>query len=116
VREFPHPLMEMADAAAGSNCIVILADHDCFRGIEPAGLRMRTKFVIDARNILDHEQWTSQGFAVRVLGDGSLVHPVPLDEGIPPAGLYSTDATRPITASSPPSVPLLSPDGRERFL
>ncbi|WP_333582790.1 nucleotide sugar dehydrogenase [Methanoculleus bourgensis] len=116
VREFPHPLMDMADAAAGSDCIVILADHDCFHRIDPAELRMRTKFVVDARNILDHERWTGQGFAVRVLGDGSLVHLVPLDEGIPSAGLYSTDAARPVTASSPPSVPLLSPDGRERFL
>jgi UDP-N-acetyl-D-mannosaminuronic acid dehydrogenase len=116
VRDFPHPLMDMADAAAGSDCIVVLTDHDQFREIDPARLRMRTKFVIDARNVLDHEQWIGQGFAVRVLGDGSLVRPVPLEEGIPPAGLYPTDPARPIAIPLPSSIPLLSPDGRDRYL
>ncbi len=116
VGEFPHPLMDAVDAAAGSDCLVILTDHDCFRTIEPAGLRMRTKFVIDTRNILDHEKWTDQGFAVRVLGDGSSVQPTPLDEITPPASLYPADAARSIAAPSPPSISLLSPNGREGFL
>ena len=116
VEKFPYPLVDMADAATGSDCIVVLTDHDCFRAIDPAGLRMRSKFVIDARNILDHEKWTSHGFAVRVLGDGSSVQPVPLGEIMPPAGLYSTDTARTIASPSPPSISLLSPNGREGFL
>lgn len=116
VGEFPHPLIDAADAAAGSDCLVILTDHDCFRTIDPAGLRMRTKLVIDARNILDHEKWTGHGFSVRVLGDGALMQPVPLDEVIPPASLYPADTTQPIAPSSPPSISLLSPNGREGYL
>ena len=116
VGEFPHPLVNLADAAAGSDCIVVLADHDCFRTIDPAGLRVRTKLVIDARNILDHEKWTDQGFAVRVLGDGSSVQQLPPGEVMPPAALYSTDAIRPIAPSLPPSISLLSPNGRGDFL
>ncbi|MCE5337837.1 MAG: nucleotide sugar dehydrogenase [Methanomicrobiaceae archaeon] len=116
VEKFPYPLVDMADAATGSDCIVVLTDHDCFRAIDPAGLRMRSKFVIDARNILDHEKWTSHGFAVRVLGDGSSVQPVPLGEIMPPAGLYSTDTARTIASPSPPSISLLSPNGRGDFL
>jgi UDP-N-acetyl-D-mannosaminuronic acid dehydrogenase len=108
--------MDVADAAAGSDCIVVLADHDCFRTIDPARLRVRTKLVIDARNILDHEKWADQGFAVRVLGDGSSVQPVPLGEVMPSAGLYPANPARPITPTSPPSISLLSPNGREGFL
>ncbi|NLA38996.1 MAG: nucleotide sugar dehydrogenase [Methanomicrobiales archaeon] len=114
VRDFPHPLMGAADAADGSDCLVILADHDCFRNIDPAELQVRTKFVVDTRNILDHERWIGQGFAVRVLGDGSQVYPAAPGEGILPAGLYSPDAARPV--ATPPPVSLLTPDGRERFL
>ena len=113
---FPYPLMDEADAAAGSDCIVVLAEHDCFRTIDPAGLRMRTKFVVDARNILDHEKWVSRGFAVRVLGDGSLVQQMPPDGVVPSVGLYPAGAARPITPPSPPSISLLSPNGREGFL
>mgnify|MGYP000870016533 CR=1 FL=1 len=116
VGEFPHSLMDAADAVTGSDCLIILTDHDCFRTIDPAGLRMRTKLVIDARNILDHEKWTDQGFAVRVLGDGSPMQPVPLAGVMPPAGLYSADATRSVAPPSSPSVSLLSPNGREGYL
>ena len=116
VSEFPYPLTDMADAATGSDCIVVLTDHDCFHTIDPAGLRMRTKLVIDARNVLDHEEWAGHGFVVRVLGDGSSVQPTPLAEGVSSAGLYSADAARSITSPSPPSIPLLSPNGREGFL
>lgn len=114
VSEFPYPLMDMADATTGSDCIIVLTDHDCFRTIAPAGLRTRTKLVIDARNILDHENWAGHGFAVHVLGDGSSVQPTPLVEGVPSTSLYS--AARSMTSPSPPSVPLLSPNGREGSL
>ncbi|MDD3933313.1 MAG: nucleotide sugar dehydrogenase [Methanoculleus sp.] len=116
VEMFPYPLMDMADAATGSDCIAVLTDHESFRTIDPAVLRMRTKFVIDARNILDHEKWAGHGFAVRVLGDGSSVQPVPLGEIMPSASLYSTDTARSIASPSPPSISLLSPNGREGFL
>ncbi len=116
VKEFPHPLMEMADAAVESDCIVILADHDCFRRIDPAGLQVRTKIVVDTRNILDHEKWAARGFTVRVLGDGSSVQLPPVDAGLSSVRLYPVETGRPTTAPPPPSVPLLSPDGQERFL
>ncbi len=116
VEEFPYPLMDAADAAAGSDCIVVLADHDCFRMIDPAGLCMRTKLVIDARNTLDHERWTNQGFSVRVLGDGSSVQPVPLGGAVPSVNLYPANATQPVRPPSSSSIFLLSQNGREGFL
>ncbi|WP_243669656.1 hypothetical protein [Methanoculleus chikugoensis] len=77
---------------------------------------MRTKLVIDARNILDHEKWSDQGFAVRVLGDGSSVQQTVPGEIAAPAGLYPASVARPIAPPSPPSISLLSPNGREGFL
>lgn len=114
VKDFPYPLMDAADAAAGSDCVIVLADHDCFQKTDPADLQVRTKFAIDARNILDHERWIRQGFAVRVLGDGSQMPLIAQEEDIPPTGLYSTDVARPI--APPPSVSLFTPGGREKFL
>ena len=116
VSEFPYPLMDAADAAAGSDCIVVLADHDAFRTLEPAGLQVRTRLVIDTRNILDHERWANQGFAVRVLGDGSSVQPVPTGEIVPPASVYPTDTAQSIAPTSPPSLTLLTQNGREGFI
>ncbi len=116
VAEFPHPLMDAMDAASGSDCLVVLADHDCFRTIEPAGLPMRTKIVVDARNILDHEKWAGQGFAIRVLGDGVSAQQVLLGEITPPAGLYAAETVRSIASTSPPSISLLSQNGREGYL
>lgn len=116
VKEFPHPLRDLGDATAGSDCIVVLTDHDQFRAIDPAELQVRTKSVVDTRNVLAHERWINQGFAVRVLGDGSLMHPLPLEGSISPANLYSTEPARPMMVPPPSSVPLLSPDGQERYL
>ena len=116
VAEFSRPLMDALDATTGSDCLVVLTDHDCFRTIEPAGLRMRTKLVIDARNVLDHEKWAGQGFAVRVLGDGASVQPVMLGEIAPAAGIYTAETARSVASSSPPSISLLSQNGREGYL
>lgn len=114
--EFTYPLMDLPEATAGSDCIVILTDHDCFRRLDPATLRVRTKLVIDARNILDHEAWANQGFAVRVLGDGSsMQQTVPANIAIP-GELYPAGAARSIASSSSPPIPLLSPNGRGDFL
>ncbi len=116
VGEFPYPLMNAKDATVGSDCLVVLADHNCFCTVEPADLQMRTKFVVDTRNILDHEKWTKQGFIVRVLGDGSPVQPVPSDGIAPPAGLYPAGVVQqPIVSPSPPSITVFSPDGREGY-
>ncbi|NLA99455.1 MAG: nucleotide sugar dehydrogenase [Methanomicrobiales archaeon] len=114
--EFAHPLMDIPEATTGSDCIVILTDHDLFRELDPAMLQVRTKLVIDARNILDHEKWTNQGFAVRVLGDGSpMPQIVPGDIAVP-GGLYPVDTPQSIVSSSPPPISLLSQNGREGFL
>ncbi len=71
VKQFHYPLFDLDEAVRDSDCIVVLADHDYFRTLDPASASMRTKNVVDTRNILPHEKWVNEGFAVRVLGDGT---------------------------------------------
>lgn len=70
VTEFPHPLLGLAEAAAGSDCVVLLTDHSQFTLIDPSkvGRWMRTMNLVDCRNALNHQQWRNSGFQVRLLG------------------------------------------------
>jgi UDP-N-acetyl-D-mannosaminuronic acid dehydrogenase len=115
VRGFPYPLMDLENAVADSDCIVILADHDCFKEIDPSGICMRTRAIIDTRNIVNHQKWNDNGFAVRVLGDGSSALSLYVDENASRMVLYPAPETRSIT-SPPSAIPLLTPQGRGDIL
>lgn len=69
----PEPLDR---AVEGSDCLVVLADHDEFRELDPAALApaMDAPAVVDARGVLDVDRWTAAGFDVRTLGDGTGPH------------------------------------------
>lgn len=75
VRDFEHELSSLQEALAGSDCILLLADHDEFKFLYPEelGKLMRTRIVFDTRNALDHDLWGSCGFAVHRLGVGPVV-------------------------------------------
>jgi UDP-N-acetyl-D-mannosaminuronic acid dehydrogenase len=67
-------MSDLESAVDGSDCIVLLVDHDQFRRLDPGALAsMRHQNLIDCRNSLDHKQFQSQGFTIRILGN-----PVPL--------------------------------------
>ncbi|AEC51934.1 UDP-N-acetyl-D-mannosamine 6-dehydrogenase [Pyrococcus sp. NA2] len=72
VKEFDYPLLDLEEAVKGSDCIVVITDHDVFKFLDPEkiGKLMRNRCVFDARNILDHEKWKRAGFKVKVLGNG----------------------------------------------
>ncbi|RLI80098.1 UDP-N-acetyl-D-mannosamine dehydrogenase, partial [Archaeoglobales archaeon] len=70
VKDFEYELFGLSEAVKDSDCIVLIADHDVFREIDPSKLEMRNKNLVDTRNILDHEKWRRAGFKVKVLGDG----------------------------------------------
>jgi len=69
VQTFSYPLLSFDDAVTGSDCLVIITDHDEFKSITPSSLTssMRTLNVVDTRNCLDHQQWKQAGFHVEVL-------------------------------------------------
>jgi len=72
VKEFEYEILDLDEAVKGSDCIVIIADHDIFKDIGPKKIAklMRSKNIVDTRNLLDHEKWRKAGFRVKVLGDG----------------------------------------------
>jgi len=65
-------LAQFREALQGADCVVILVDHEefmCLNPVEMAKL-MRTKQIIDTRNILHPEKWQNLGFRVKLLGRG----------------------------------------------
>ncbi len=70
-----HSKIELVDvktAISGSDCVVVVTDHDEFKFLDPAelGAIMRTKTVIDTRNCLNLESWRNAGFTVYLHGEG----------------------------------------------
>ena len=68
VKKFPYALVPFSESLENSDCIVLIADHDSFKEIDPSILPMRNKNLVDTRNLLDHEKWYKAGYKVRVLG------------------------------------------------
>jgi UDP-N-acetyl-D-mannosaminuronic acid dehydrogenase len=85
--EFPVE-ESVAHCVAGADCILLLADHDAYRTLDPHRLRglVRTPMVIDTRNFLDHAAWLQAGFTSVLLGAGARpVRPTSVN-GEEPAG------------------------------
>jgi UDP-N-acetyl-D-mannosaminuronic acid dehydrogenase len=70
IKQFEYPCLPLEQAVDSSDCIIIITDHDEFKKINPADLRMRRRIILDTRNLLDHALWIKSGFTVRVLGTG----------------------------------------------
>lgn len=70
VRDFGHELVSIEECFKGSDCVVILADHQEFKYLNPAelGRLMRHRNVIDTRNCLNLQQWSNQRFTTKLLG------------------------------------------------
>ncbi|AEF97188.1 nucleotide sugar dehydrogenase [Methanotorris igneus] len=72
---FDYELCDLRSCIENADCIVVLADHNEFKDfneeeIKNIGSKMRTKKIIDTKNILNHELWEKCGFDVVLLGDG----------------------------------------------
>jgi UDP-N-acetyl-D-mannosaminuronic acid dehydrogenase len=70
--EFPIE-ESVAQCVAGSDCVLLLTDHDAYRTLDPRQLRelVRTPMAIDTRNSLDHAAWQQAGFTSVLLGAGA---------------------------------------------
>ncbi len=77
VSTFDYPLYDLDEAVRGSDCIVLITDHDLFRHIDPATLSMRHRCLIDTRNHLNKKAWTDAGFSIKTLGNGQVPGEVP---------------------------------------
>ena len=72
VRNFGYELLGLEEALRGSDCAVLITDHDEFKQLSPeeTGNLMRTKQILDTRRCLNLEKWRAAGFNVRLLGVG----------------------------------------------
>jgi UDP-N-acetyl-D-mannosaminuronic acid dehydrogenase len=72
VKAFEYDLLDLNEAVRDTDCIVIITDHQAFKGIDPGDLieLVRSPNVLDCRNILDKETWEEAGFDIRTLGIG----------------------------------------------
>ncbi|AEH06986.1 nucleotide sugar dehydrogenase [Methanothermococcus okinawensis] len=73
---FEYPLNKLEDCIKGSDCIIVLTDHDEFKNFEKEDIYeisklMKHKIVIDTKNILNHNLWKESKFEVKLLGDGT---------------------------------------------
>ncbi len=79
VSAFDYPLYDLDEAVQGSDCIVLITDHDLFRYIDPATFSMRHRYLIDTRNHLNKQAWIDAGFSIKILGNGQMSKGVPGD-------------------------------------
>ena len=72
IREFKYKLSSLKEAFRGSDCAVILANHDEFNFLYPAEIRklMRHQILFDTKCCVDHNLWKQNSFRVYCLGVG----------------------------------------------
>ncbi len=74
VRSFEYGLSNLVDSLSGTDCVILLTDHDEFKFLNPQEVSklVRHRIVYDTRNILDHELWKKYGFIVYQHGVGNI--------------------------------------------
>ncbi len=72
VKSGPPELCGLEECFQDADCAVLLTDHNEFKNINPDQVAklMRKRVLFDTRNFLDHNNWSSAGFHVTVLGRG----------------------------------------------
>lgn len=67
-------LVSLEESLENSDCVILVTNHDKFLEINPTDIKnkMKTLNLIDTRNFLDHGEWKSAGFKIKVLGNGKV--------------------------------------------
>lgn len=79
VKHFECELSSLEEAFRDSDCVLLLADHNEFKYLNPSELikLVRTPFVVDTRKVLNLDLWKTAGFETCLLGQTKLPIPVP---------------------------------------
>lgn len=74
VERFSHDLSDRPGAFDGSDCVLLLTDHDEFKQMDPANKApmVRHPVLVDTRKTLDAERWSKAGFECHLLGQAQL--------------------------------------------
>ena len=70
--EQPFLTDNLDEALSSSDGILLLVNHQQFLDLKPEDLSkgLSNKYIFDARNVINKDEWESEGFVVRILGDG----------------------------------------------
>jgi UDP-N-acetyl-D-mannosaminuronic acid dehydrogenase len=69
IKDNPDISTDLSNVIHDADCLVLVTDHNEFKTIDPAGItNMRSKNLVDTRNLVDHKKWKDNGFSVTVLG------------------------------------------------
>jgi len=68
VKDHSGSCKDIEEASVDSDCLILVTDHSEFKNIDPNSLPVRNKNLVDTRNFLDHENWKTAGYNVKVLG------------------------------------------------
>jgi len=73
VLEYSSPLVDLSEALARADLALVLVDHEQFRDIDPvdAARLMRSRVLLDSRNVVDPGAWEQAGFEVIRTGVGN---------------------------------------------
>ncbi len=69
IKNNPEVSTNLSIVTHDADCLVLVTDHNEFKTIDPAAItNMRSKNLVDTRNVVDHKKWKDTGFSVTVLG------------------------------------------------
>ncbi|HME54877.1 MAG TPA: nucleotide sugar dehydrogenase [Candidatus Lokiarchaeia archaeon] len=73
VENYDYPILSIDESLVESECILIVADHEMYKTIDPGTFMnvMKVQSVLDTRNIINNDAWSEAGFNVFKLGDKS---------------------------------------------
>jgi UDP-N-acetyl-D-mannosaminuronic acid dehydrogenase len=72
VKDFEYPLLSLEEAVRDTDLIIIEADHSEFRNMNAKIISnyARNRNIIDARNIMNFEEFLDEKFKIKILGIG----------------------------------------------
>jgi UDP-N-acetyl-D-mannosaminuronic acid dehydrogenase len=73
VKKFCYKLCSFDESINGTDMIILQVNHSEFKKLEPARLELlvKTRAILDTRNIIDKKKFLEHNFSVMLLGDGS---------------------------------------------
>jgi UDP-N-acetyl-D-mannosaminuronic acid dehydrogenase len=69
-----YNILDLEEASKDSDCLVLITDHTVFKQIDPDKMSklMRSKNIVDTRNVLDLEKWKKAGFKIKTVGSSKI--------------------------------------------
>lgn len=68
VKEFPYKIeKDIKKVSLNSDCLILVADHEFYKNLNPQTLKMRHRNILDTRNCINKNKWQKAGFKIKIL-------------------------------------------------